>query len=111
MKRSIGLRGQPASLTAGKSALRGGSNAQCVVHDAPCSTHWRRVSICRAVNCLPDFFGGILASASSVSIRKIRSLSSAFPGMTAALPDLSLASTPSLVSSRKPALRVLSSGP
>src|SRR5208337_2229689 len=46
------------------------------------------LSICWAVNCLPDFFGGILASASSVSIRKISSLSPAFPGMTAALPNL-----------------------
>ena len=82
-----------------------------MVHDAPCSTHLRSVSICCAVNCLPNFFGGILASGSSVSSRSIRSLSSGFPGTTAAPPDLSLASIPSLVSSRKPALRCLSSGP
>ena len=80
MKRSIGLRGQAASLTAGSRPCAGGSNAQCVVHVAPCSTHRRRISICWAVNCLPLFLGGILASGSSVSIRKIKSLSSGLPG-------------------------------
>ena len=111
MKRSMGLRDHAVFLTAGSSALRGGSKAQCVVQAAPSSIHRRSRSICWAESCFPDLLGGIFNSGSSLSRRKTRSLSSGLPATIAAPPDLSLANAPSLVSSRRPALRARSSGP
>src|SRR2546430_9184943 len=46
MKRSMGLRGQAASVTAGDGGRRGAVNAQCVDQDAPCSIHCRSKAIC-----------------------------------------------------------------
>ena len=111
MKRSISLIGQPAFLTAGSAGLLGGSKAQCVDHVAPCSTQRRSTATWSAVSCLPLFLGGMCSSGSSLSIRTISSLSSGLPGTIARPPLSSLANAPSFVSSRRPALRVLSSGP
>ena len=78
---------------------------------APSAIHRLRTSICWGVRLLPELFGGMSISASSVSIRNASELSSTFPGTTAASPDSSLARTPSWTSSRSFAFRCLSSGP
>ena len=111
MNRSISLTAQPAFLTDGSAGFLGASNAQCVDQVAPCSTHRRKMATWSAVSCLPLFLGGMCRSGSSLSIRTISSLSSGLPGAIARPPSLSLANAPSFVSSRRPALRALSSGP
>src|SRR5262245_61530023 len=46
-----------------------GSYAQWPCHGAPCSTHFFMTTICRAVNFLPDFGGGIFLEALSERMR------------------------------------------
>ena len=47
---SIGLRAQPCAVVVGTSGRFGATNAQCVPHVAPCSTHRFSVSICSGVS-------------------------------------------------------------
>jgi hypothetical protein len=69
------------SFTFGNSGRFGVSNAQCVSHFAPWSTHRFNKSISAAVSFFPDFGGGITSSSSELSNRLINSLSLLAPGL------------------------------
>ncbi len=64
-----------------------------------------------AVSCLPLFLGGMCKSGSSLSIRRISSLSSGLPGTIASAIALQLGKRPFLGVEPQPAFRRLSSGP
>ena len=68
-KKSIGLRHQARSLTAGTLGRTGGTNAQCSRYSAPCSTH----ALSRAISSGESDFlllaGGMRSSGSSAMIR------------------------------------------
>ena len=111
MNRSISLIGPTRVFDDGQRGLLGRVEGPVRRPGSPCSTHRRRVATWSAVSCLPLFLGGMCRSGSSLSIRATRSLSSGLPGTIVRPPSLSLANAPSLVSSRRLALRALSSGP
>ncbi len=107
-KRSMAFLTQAGSETAGNSGRTGSSKAQCLPQPAPWSIHRLIVSFCEPVSLRPDFGGGISSSASSVSSRRISSLSPLLPGTMIGSFDRSVLS---LRSSLRSALRVLTSGP
>ena len=109
MNRSIGLRGQAASFTGGSSGALGGTNAQCVPHFAPCSTHALSVATCAGEMCRLLLGGGMTSSGSSDVIRRTSSLSAGLPGTTTVTSSFTR-NIPSFVSRRSFALRAFCVG-
>ena len=112
MKRSISLTGQPVFLTAGRAGFRGGSNAQCVDHARPLLDPAAQHRDLVGGQLLAALLGGHAQLGIVALDPEDRARSHpACPARSPAPPLLSLANAPSLVSSRRPALRALSSGP
>ena len=112
MKGSIALRGRawPSARPGGRAGRLGGMKAQCFCHSAPCSIQRRIDSFSAPVSKRPMSDGGMTSSGLSVVMRRYASLPPGLPATNGRTPS-SLRNAPSSVSSRRPALRWLASGP
>ena len=108
---SSGSRTQLRSCNAGSAARSGATNAQCLRYSAPSSIQRRRIPRSLSVSGRFSLGGGITSSGSTEEMRLANSLAARSPGTIARCPDFNAAYAPSAVSSRRPALRLLASGP
>ena len=110
-KASSGSRTQLRSRKAGSAGRSGATKAQCLRYSAPPSIQRRRIARSPSVSGRLSDGGGITSSGSCESMRWAIALAARSPGTIARSPDFRAAYAPSAVSSRRPALRLLASGP